>query len=49
MGSLNGISLLLESFHNVDTYLKNRIFIYFTHFRKDQIEQSRYSGKLRLL
>jgi hypothetical protein len=49
LGSLNGISLPLESLHNVGTYLKNRLFTYFTHFWKDQIEQSRYSGKLRTL
>jgi hypothetical protein len=47
LGSLNDSSLPLESLHNVDTYLKNRLFTYFTHFWKDQIEQSRYSGKLR--
>jgi hypothetical protein len=49
LGSLNGISLPLESLHNVGTYLKNRLFTYFTHFWKDQIEQSRYSCKLRTL
>ena len=30
LGSLNGISLPLESLHNVGTYLKNRLSTYFT-------------------
>ena len=49
LDSLNGISLPLESLHNVGTYLKNRLSTYFTNFWKDQIEQSRHSGKLRTL
>ena len=49
MGLLNGISLPLKSLHNVGTYLKNTLFTYFPRFWKDQIEQSRYSGKLRTL
>jgi hypothetical protein len=44
LGSLNGISLPLESLHKVGTYLKNRLFTHFTHFWKDQIEQSRNSS-----